>query len=254
MSKLLAIETTGKQGSIAFSESETGGILLSLSLTGSQRSTQSLVPTIQSGLSELGWSPRELAHIAVAIGPGSFTGLRVGITTARMLAYVTGAALLGVNTLQAIAATIPISPAARPTAGQDTFLGAAMDAQRGDLSVQFFRQIPDEIPEPVSRIELFSSDNWWEKTGEFEKIIVAGPILSKILKRKPENVIVAEENLWNPTASGVTLVAWSKILRHQIDDIWQLQPFYSRLSAAEEKRLQIPEKSQGSEKCQTPWP
>ncbi|MDR1959954.1 MAG: tRNA (adenosine(37)-N6)-threonylcarbamoyltransferase complex dimerization subunit type 1 TsaB [Planctomycetaceae bacterium] len=226
--KLLAIETVEKQGSVAFSEDRK--IALNTQLPKTQRSAQSLVPTIRDGLAQLGWLPKSLTHIAVATGPGSFTGLRVGVTTARMLAYGIGANLIGVNTLQSIAANL-----SRPE-NPDTVFSTVIDAQRGDLSAQFFRCHGGGIPAPLSEIELLPVVKWWEKTSEYDKIVVAGPILGKFLSQKPKHVTAAEERMWFPDAEGVSRIAWEKIAHHELDDLWTLLPFYSRRSAAEEKR------------------
>ena len=104
MTKLLAIETTDIRGSVACAQGET--ILLRHELNPEQRSAQSLVPAIDALLKEVGWSPSHLDEIAVAVGPGSFTGLRVGVTTAKILAWSVNARLYGIDTLAAIASKI----------------------------------------------------------------------------------------------------------------------------------------------------
>ena len=99
MTKLLAIETTGLRGSVACAER--GKLLTSELLRSDQRSAQSLIPAIESILKSRGWVPADLDGIAVAVGPGSFTGLRVGVTTAKVLAWACGAALYGIDSLEA---------------------------------------------------------------------------------------------------------------------------------------------------------
>ena len=107
--KLLAIETTGINGTVACAEN--GRLIAESPLPAGQRSAQSLVPAIEAILSSLGWSPNGLDAVAAAIGPGSFTGLRVGVTTAKILAWSCKADLYGVNSLDAsawqIAAALP---------------------------------------------------------------------------------------------------------------------------------------------------
>ncbi len=79
-------------------------MLAESALAGMRRSTQTLAPSIQSLLREVGWRPADIQAIGVTIGPGSFTGLRLGAATAKMLSFVTGAAVRGVDTLRVIAA------------------------------------------------------------------------------------------------------------------------------------------------------
>src|SRR5262249_41581863 len=117
--RILALETTGQSGSIALLQDET--IVREATLPQTERSAKSLAPAIQRILSESRWKAREIELITVATGPGSFTGLRIGVTTAKTLAYAIGAQVIGVNTLQAIAAQAP----------SETYrLWAIVDAQR----------------------------------------------------------------------------------------------------------------------------
>src|SRR5438876_1121982 len=103
--KTLAIETSGKAGSVA---ALVGGRLLrEIRLPADQRSAKSLAPAMAELFSATGWGPREVRLVAVAVGPGSFTGLRIGVTTAKVFAYLTRAEVVGVNTLEVIAAQAP---------------------------------------------------------------------------------------------------------------------------------------------------
>jgi tRNA threonylcarbamoyladenosine biosynthesis protein TsaB len=83
-----------------------------------------LLPLVEAALAAAGLAPADVTRIAVGTGPGSFTGLRIGVATARGLAQSTGAELVGVSTLRALAAA----------AGDATVL-AAIDARRGEAFV-----------------------------------------------------------------------------------------------------------------------
>jgi tRNA threonylcarbamoyladenosine biosynthesis protein TsaB len=110
--RILAIETTDKTGSVAAMADD--NLLADLMLDRTQRSAQSLAPAISRLLKQVGWLPADVQLVAVSIGPGSFTGLRVGVTAAKVFAYAVGAEVLGVNTLEAVAANAQGS-----TAGDD---------------------------------------------------------------------------------------------------------------------------------------
>src|SRR4029078_6236163 len=90
-------------------------------LIGDERTAQVLAPTIQRLLAQAEWSPKSVELVAVTVGPGSFTGLRIGVTTAKAFAYAVGADVLGVNTLEALA--LLATPLASP-------LWTILDAQR----------------------------------------------------------------------------------------------------------------------------
>ena len=237
VTKLLAIETTEKRGSIAASLD--GKVLQYNELPDGSRSAQSLVPAIRAVLRQLDWPVKSLHVIAVAVGPGSFTGLRVGLATARMLAYAVGAKLIGVNTLQAIAANACIAETG--TEGQT--ITTAVDAQRGEVSAQSFRLVPSRYfvrefyPDPIEDRRLLTFAAWWELANRDADICFAGPILQKIAAGKPEIVQLLDESLWQPHAAGVARLAWERLYSGGSDDLLTLQPYYSRPSAAEEKKL-----------------
>ena len=78
---ILALETSGKSGTVAaLSE---GLVLHERPLAPHQRSAQSLAPALFACLNEVAWQPQQVDLVAVTTGPGSFTGLRVGVTTAK---------------------------------------------------------------------------------------------------------------------------------------------------------------------------
>jgi len=86
---------------------------------------------IDATLAEAGIRPRDIDLVAVAAGPGSFTGLRVGLSTAKGFAYAVGAKLVGVSTLEALAHTVD-SP--------DAFVVVLLDARKGEVyTAQFAR-------------------------------------------------------------------------------------------------------------------
>ena len=115
---ILAIETSGQAGSVAVLND--GRFLREILLLPTQKSASTLAPAVRDILAEVGWKNTDVHVIAVAIGPGSFTGLRVGATTAKALAYALSAELIGVGTLDVIAAQSGVS-------GQ---VSVAMNAQR----------------------------------------------------------------------------------------------------------------------------
>ncbi len=87
-----------------------------------------LFPSIKSVLEEIEASFADIGAVAVTVGPGSFTGLRLGIVTARTIAQTVGCALVGVNTLEALAAS---------HLGCSCLL-AGLDARRGEIFASFF--------------------------------------------------------------------------------------------------------------------
>ena len=120
--RTLALETSGLSGSVAACDG--GRLLAERELAQGSRSAQSLAPALRQLLAQVGWQARDVHRVAVTVGPGSFTGLRVGVTTAKAFAYAVGAEVIGINTLDVIAAQAPVE-AAR--------VAVALDAQRQEL-------------------------------------------------------------------------------------------------------------------------
>jgi tRNA A37 threonylcarbamoyladenosine modification protein TsaB len=131
------------------------------------------------------------------------------------------------------------------TAGEK--MTVAIDAQRGEVSAQTFQFVPGYyfhqqlFPEPIEERRLLSFADWWrladEKEDDAKKtLLFCGPILQKIATRKPEHVLLANQSIWQPHAIGVSHIAWERIASGKADNLWTLQPYYSRLSAAEEKK------------------
>ena len=170
------------------------------------------------------WQPGDVELVAVTVGPGSFTGLRVGVTTAKTFAYAVGAEILGVDTLHVIAAGVP--------ADVDT-LAVAIDAQRGEVVAQRFCRDAENWLAPVGPQELLPVDAWLN--GLTSGTAVAGPVLEKLIERLPAGVSAVDSRFWRPTAAEVARLAARQYAAGRRDDLWSLVPRYSRPSAAEEK-------------------
>jgi tRNA threonylcarbamoyladenosine biosynthesis protein TsaB len=242
---ILALETTALTGSVAASDGIS--LLREIELPPQQRSAQSLASAIVQVLHDVSWKPQDVDLVAVTVGPGSFTGLRVGVTTAKTFAYATGAAVLGIDTLETIAAGISerAGPSSAPDAGDiPPRVHIAFDAQRGDLITQTFYLAPDGWFRPEDAQKLIPALQWLEglATGN----IIAGPVLGKLQTPIPPHLTVLPEALWHPRARHVARLAARDFAAGRRDDLWRLVPRYSRRSAAEEKSMIPPAPSHES--------
>lgn len=220
--RVLAIETVGMTGSVAALAGDQ--VLVERRLDTERRSAQTLAPAIQDLLAEVGWQPADLELVAVAQGPGSFTGLRIGITTAKGLAYVLGCQLLGVNTLRAIAERVPTDVPR---------FSVALDAQRGELFVaEFERQAGGELIGEAST-RTITAAAWLEQLPAVA--VVTGPALNKLLGRLPVNVSSVDPALWETTAAAVGQLAFRAFQQGARTDVFELAPRYFRRTAAEEQ-------------------
>lgn len=220
----LALETSGLHGSVAAAEVNESGcqIVASEPLSRDARSAQTLAPTIAAVLERLGWEPKSVAAVGVAVGPGSFTGLRVGVATAKTFAYATGAAVLGVDTLDVLA------EADAPGEGANG-LWTVLDAQRRELFAARFVPNGDRWAreEPTQRLSRAALDDYLRQGDR-----VVGPVADTLADGAPAGVAF---HAAEPQAEAVLQVAQRGWRAGQADSVLGLAPQYFRLSAAEEK-------------------
>jgi tRNA threonylcarbamoyladenosine biosynthesis protein TsaB len=162
--------------------------------------------------------------VAAAVGPGSFTGLRVGLTTAKTFAYAVGAKILGVSTLETIAFAAPLASGV---------ICPVIDAQRKQLFTARFERLTSGELHCLEGARMQSTDDWL--AGLAAGTTVTGPGLSLVSGRMPSDIDMADERFWLPTAEHVALLAWRDHQSGRRDDLWRLSPAYVRESAAEEK-------------------
>ena len=268
ISKLLALETTDVSGSVALCED--GRIVERRFLPADQRSAQSLAPTIRALLNDCGWRPSDVDVVGVTVGPGSFTGLRVGVATGKMFAWATNARIVGVDSLDVVAESLLRSGRLESSA---TVLSVGIDAQRGDAAVRNYLVAEGAVVPLDGRFHVVSIKKWlgtdddvlfeatlvadardeWESAlarASAETVaalrrlpvrdaIFAGPALRRVkdLATTYPSLRFAPEEFWNPDATGVAFVAWNRAVSDSFDDAWSLLPVYSRRAAAEEKAL-----------------
>ncbi|QDS98763.1 tRNA threonylcarbamoyladenosine biosynthesis protein TsaB [Adhaeretor mobilis] len=224
--KLLALETSGKTGSVALLEGDDERAVLSaeIRLPEEIRSAQSLIPAIKHVLAEQDWIPAELGLICVATGPGSFTGLRVGVTAAKTLAYALRTPLVSVNTLAALAAGVE-EPYQR--------LWCVLDAQRRELFTAHFQSRDSLAGQAEATADLLTTDAFLERLVPDDW--VCGQPIEKLQGRLPEGVTTCESAQNTPQAAAVGMLGYELFLEQRTVDPLQLVPSYGRRSAAEEK-------------------
>jgi len=226
--KILALETTEKFGSVALLESD--HVLAETILPKDRRSSQTLHPALQTLFQKTRLTPQEIDYVAVITGPGSFTGLRVGVTAAKVFAYTTGAKVVALDTFQTIAAAM---------SHPDT-ISIGVDAQRGEVVSVVLRRTEEGI-EMVKEPMLIAVSDWWKHAELYDNVLFTGPALERWAGKAPPHLALAAESDWLPKASvagklAAVRIAAVRIASGLLDDVWSLLPIYSRLSAAEEKR------------------
>jgi len=220
----LGIETSGREASIALRQDGQSIAERALNASG-QRHAQTLVAEIDQIFKKYGHAPADCDLIAVSIGPGSFTGLRIGVVCAKTFAYATGARLAAVDTFAAVAENSPAEV-------DDVWIVA--DAQRQELYTRrYYRDATTRFVADGS-IEIVSSTDWAaaRKPGD----IINGPGVAKLAPEVSEVCRLLPEASRLPTAAKVAELGELQDGAGSTPDFWKVEPFYLRKSAAEEKR------------------
>ena len=216
----LAIETSASLGSVALFEANT--VLAEQSLELGRQHGQSLIPTIQQLLSNCGKQPRDLELIAVSIGPGSYTGLRVGVVCAKTLAYAANCRLTAVDTLQAVACNSP---------ADTTIVEVICDAQRGDLFAGKYSPGTAGHWVPQHPIRQISAAAWANEVHSADT--VSGPGLDKYSQLVEGRCRVLDPEFRRPHAVWVGRLGLDQSAAGVVADLWGVEPLYLRRSSAE---------------------
>ena len=205
---LLAIDTSSFVLSCALAEKDK----LVAEWTVQKRLTHSeqLIPHMDEILKDAGVDQKEITAIAAAKGPGSFTGLRIGLATAKTAAYIWKVPLIGVDTLEALVWNL---------VGARAFILPLLDAQRGNVYAAMYGSIDEVVKAAASH---------------------GGPIIAvgegaEMYREKllAEGIQVAPPHNCCARASSVAMAAFVRWEKGQIDDPLQLMPNYIRRSEAE---------------------
>lgn len=251
---ILAVETSGRAGSAAIAIGEQ--ILAEAAFSGPMRHSAEIFPTVSALLKDLGRKPKEIEHIYISIGPGSFTGLRIAVTIAKTFNLANNAKIVPVDTLDVIAAnvttenTLPTSNHEPPVSSIE-HIAAILDAKRS----QFFIALYQRNTSNKQRATCASgtSDGIWEKVFP-DSLITAPQFLEQFAcKEKPiwllgeglvyyrdkfkaDGIRFLNERYWTPRAEKVHLLGWKLAVQEKFANPLTLQPAYLRKPDVKAKR------------------
>ncbi len=220
--RMLILETSGRRGLLALAQGES--LLTARDLASKSPGmflARDLTPTLAELLRQQGWSAKQLDALVVSRGPGSYTGLRVGIMTAKTLTYATDCALLGIDTFAIIAAQTP------PEVGRVDILA---DAQKEDLYVQSFAYV-EQGWYPVDELHVEPFAEWIQRREPTAWI--SGPGLDKWEDKIPPSIGRVERLFREPTVESLHRLGLARYRAEQRDDPFTLEPLYLRASSAE---------------------
>ena len=212
--KVLAFDTSSKALSLAILEDKQ--VLAETTINIKKNHSITLMPAIDFLMASLDWKPKDLDRIVVAEGPGSYTGLRIAVATAKTLAHTLNIELVGMSSLLAL---VPRQ--------QEGLVVPIMDARRNNVYAGFYENAKEVLPEAhLSFAEVL------EQVKDAEQVTFVGevgPFVEQIQEQLPQTNY--DETL--PNAANLALWAWDK----EADFLHDFVPNYLKRVEAEENWL-----------------
>ena len=227
--KILALETSAKSVSAAVVEN--GAVLASAYQNTGLTHSVTLMPLIDSMLKNAGLTAKDMDLIAAAAGPGSFTGLRIGVSAAKGLAWALELPCCGVSTLEAMAQNLR---------HMDGLIVCAMDARRSQVYNAVFAAEGGQLTRLTPDRAIALSQLAEELQGDPRPKLVVGDgaaLCSGFLSEAGIPCRMAPAQLVMQNAVGVALAAEEMAARGETVSARDLVPVYLRLSQAERERL-----------------
>ena len=222
--RALAIETSGRIGSVALAED--GNTLAESTFPHGLQHAARIIPAIDGLCRQLHWTSADLREIYVSAGPGSFTGLRIGITLAKTLSFATGEALVAVPSVRVLVENAP--PEARNVV-------VVLDAKRDQIFTASFTRAPDGWTE-LEPAHLGTLAAILAKSPRPVHLIGEGiPYHRKFIPESETEIHLTDESFWRPQAKTVAALGWRMARAGKFTDAMNLRPIYIRKPEAEEK-------------------
>jgi tRNA threonylcarbamoyladenosine biosynthesis protein TsaB len=225
--RILSIDTTTMQGSVALSE---GDLLIAQEQHGIRAThSERLLASIDHLLSMAKWSRSEIEGIAVALGPGSFTGLRIGLATAKGMALAIGCPIVGVSSLECLALN---------GRGAEGTVVSLIDAKRGELYAAAYRIPWEGRLQTVMEECVLGPDELVKRleTIEASLILVGDGVIrygSRLQEALGGRASMPKGVYSFPQAHNLAILALERLGRGEHGDLASLAPNYIRRSDAE---------------------
>ena len=221
---ILGIETATEQVSVAIGGHE--GVLGMFEVCRGRRHAETLTPAIQFVCAQADVELDEISVVAVDVGPGLFTGMRVGLAAAKAFAQALRVPMIGMSSLDLLA--FPLRHTVRTIA-------AVIDARKGELFYAFYKPVPggvQRVLEPrCGRVDDLIADIL--ARGDDVVCVGDGALRYRDQIEADVHVDFAEQFLSRPSAAPLVQLAHARALREEWVNSWEIQPLYLRLPDAQ---------------------
>lgn len=226
--RILAFETSAKAASVALLQD--GQLLGEYMQNSGQTHSRTVMKMAENLLCNCDLTAKDVDAVGCAAGPGSFTGVRIGLAAAKGFAWGRELPLVGVSTLEAMAKNVAVS---------DGYYCAVMDARRSQVYTAIF-EMKDGNFRRITEDAAISLEELGEKLKVLEKskfLVGDGAVLCyNTLGQSVQGLYLMPEHLRMQRAAGVALLAWEQLQSGVITPAGELAPNYLRLSQAERER------------------
>jgi len=225
---ILAVDTATPCSTVALVSGTRaeGRVLALLSVSSSVTHSRRLLVAIERLLDDGGLTKEDIEGFAIGLGPGSFTGLRIGMATVKGLATAAGKPLYGISTLDVIGASCT---------GDSRLICSVLDARKKEVYAAFYRVNDFGIPQRVSDIAVLAPEKLAEQISEPVLMVGDGLFTYKSLWQDQlgDRMRCAPVQHWSPSAATLGLLAGELRLQNKYLDIASAVPLYVRASDAE---------------------
>jgi tRNA threonylcarbamoyladenosine biosynthesis protein TsaB len=221
---ILGITTSTNQVGCAIGGHE--GVLAEVHSSRGRRHAESLTPAIDFLRRQARVELDEIGCVAVDVGPGLFTGLRVGIAAGKAMAHALRVPMIGVASLDLVAFPVRWTP---------RLIVAAIDARRGELFTAAYRQVPGGI-QRLDEYRVASPDDLagdLEARGEDVLLVGDGALRHQEAFADVSGLELGDQGLAHPSAASLVQLAHARALREDFVPPWELSPLYLRRPDAE---------------------
>ena len=214
MARILSIETSTSICSVAIHEQ--GELLALAEIKEPGAHAEKLLLLVDELFEKAGLSFGDLDAVAVSQGPGSYTGLRIGVSTAKGIAYALEIPLIGINTLQAMAASQSVAPG--------DYVVAVLDARRKEVYTQTFGDSLQELS-PIEAVVL--EEGVFASILEKGRVYFVGDGVEKVKEEvKSANALFIADLAISLSAKNMGVLASEKYVRKEWEDLAYFVPNY----------------------------
>lgn len=225
--KILAIESSALTASVALCEDDLP--IAAMTLQTGHTHSDTLLPMVEQLLAHAGWTVQDIDLFAVPVGPGSFTGIRIGVSLIKGLAFDSGKPCVGISSLEGMAYNL---------IGFDGILSPVMDARRNQLYNALFRWQDDQLLRLTEDRLIPAADLVKELARYGERVILTGEGSAILQNASSADItyIIPSPLMATQNAVGVAQLALCQYNAGNVVTDSELLPIYLRPSQAERER------------------